>query len=79
MGGSRFSNCSVLEAIEICENISGKKINWKYSEKNRVGDHVWYISDISKFKKHYPDWEYKYSLKNIFEDIYEGLSKRYAL
>lgn len=78
MGGGRFSNCSVLEAIEICENISGKKINWQYSEKSRVGDHIWYVSDVSKFKKHYPDWEYKYSLKNIFEDIYEGLSKKYA-
>ena len=76
MGGSRYSNCSVLEAIEMCENITGKKMNWKYFEKNRIGDHIWYISDVSKFKKHYPDWSYKYSMDNIIEDIHQGLIQR---
>tara|TARA_B100001964_G_scaffold235525_1_gene295744 strand:+ start:488 stop:1549 length:1062 start_codon:yes stop_codon:yes gene_type:complete len=76
MGGSRYSNCSVLEAIEICENITGKKMNWEYSEKNRMGDHIWYISDVSKFKKHYPDWGHDYSMGNIIEDIHQGLIHR---
>lgn len=76
MGGSRYSNCSVLEAIELCENITGKKMNWEYSEKNRMGDHIWYISDVSKFKKDYPDWGYDYSMGNIIEDIHQGLIHR---
>ena len=76
MGGSRYSNCSVLEAIEMCENIAGKKMNWEYSDKNRIGDHIWYISDVSKFKKHYPNWDYEYSMGNIIEDIHQGLAHR---
>ena len=70
-GGSRFSNCSILEAIDICEKLSGKKLDYEYQEKNRIGDHIWYISDVSKFKKHYPEWEYKYSLEKIMEEIYD--------
>src|SRR5690606_26243257 len=58
-GGSRFSNCSMLEAIDLCEKISGKKMNYSYAESNRIGDHIWYISDVSKFKSHYPDWNYQ--------------------
>jgi CDP-paratose 2-epimerase len=76
MGGSRHSNCSILEAIEICENITRKKVNWEYCEKNRIGDHIWYISDVSKFKNHYSDWNYTYSIENIVQEIYQGLMKR---
>src|SRR3989344_1912275 len=69
MGGSRHSNISVLEAITRIEQITGKKAKIKYSKKNRIGDHIWYISDISKFKKHYPKWEYKYSSDIILEEL----------
>lgn len=72
-GGGRHSNCSVLEAIKICEDITGKKMNWSYSEANRIGDHIWWISDVNKFKEHYPEWEYKYNLMDIFQEIYSGL------
>tara|TARA_Y100001968_G_C19439244_1_gene761597 strand:- start:1602 stop:2648 length:1047 start_codon:yes stop_codon:yes gene_type:complete len=75
IGGSRHSNTSILEAIDRIEEILGKKANYKYSDKNRSGDHIWYISDISKFKKHYPDWEYKYNQEDILESICQTLVK----
>ena len=55
-GGSRHSNCSMLEAIETCEQISGNTMNYTLGDDNRVGDHIWFISDVGKFKRHYPDW-----------------------
>ncbi|MGL4630497.1 MAG: NAD-dependent epimerase/dehydratase family protein [Leadbetterella sp.] len=73
-GGSRHSNCSMAEAIDICEKITGKKMNYSYAEDNRIGDHIWYISDISKFREHYPDWEYKYNLDDILTQIYNKQS-----
>ena len=75
-GGSRFSNCSVLEAIAACEEITGKMMNWSYSEKNRIGDHIWWIRDISKFKKHYPMWDFKYDLNDILGQLYCEIKKR---
>jgi len=75
-GGSRFSNCSMLEAIAMCEEITGNKMDVTYSPKNRIGDHIWYISDVSKFKSHYPEWDFKYGIKDILVEIYEGLRKR---
>jgi CDP-paratose 2-epimerase len=75
-GGSRYSNCSMKEGIAICEKIVGKKMNYTYSETNRIGDHIWWISDVSKFKEHYPNWQYKYNLQDILIQIYEELSKR---
>jgi CDP-paratose 2-epimerase len=71
IGGSRFSNCSMLEAIRKCEEISGKNLDWKYVETNRIGDHIWWISDISKFEKHYPDWNLTYNIDGILGEIYE--------
>ena len=71
MGGSRSSNCSMLEAIDLCEEISGKKIDYEYIEKNRAGDHIWWISNVSKFKKHYPDWNFEYDIKTILQEIYD--------
>ena len=75
-GGGRFSNCSMLEAIEICESISGKKLNYSYSETNRIGDHIWYISDVSKFKGHYPDWDYKFDLVSTLTEMYDNMVTR---
>lgn len=68
-GGGRHSNCSMLEAINEIENISGKKLNYSISDSNRIGDHIWWISDVSKFKSHYPNWDYKYNLTDILEQI----------
>lgn len=74
MGGSRHSNCSMLEAIAICEELSGKKLQWSYVEDNRIGDHVWWISDVRKFKSEYPNWSFKYGLQQILEEIYHAAS-----
>jgi CDP-paratose 2-epimerase len=74
IGGGRHSNCSILEAVKFCEEITGKKMHIDYNETNRIGDHIWYISDVSKFKQHYPSWDYRYSLQGIFEDIYQGIT-----
>jgi len=71
-GGSRHSNVSMLEAIEKIEDILGKKANYAYVDENRIGDHIWYISDVSKFKKHYPDWNFKYDIDDILKQICES-------
>ncbi len=76
IGGSRYSNCSMLEAISICENYTGKKLQYSYSDKNRSGDHIWYISNVNKFKNHYPEWQYKYNVQDILGDIYQAQSTR---
>jgi len=79
IGGRRIINCSILEAIEICEKLTGKKMNYKYVDENRSGDHIWWISDVWKFKSHYPQWEYKYNLEDILKQLYDseiGKSRR---
>jgi CDP-paratose 2-epimerase len=75
MGGSRHSNISILEAIEKIEILLNKKANIEYSDNNRSGDHVWYISDVSKFKMHYPDWNYKYDMDMILSEMCEAVKK----
>ena len=72
LGGGRESNVSMQEGIEMCEEITGKKMDYSYSETNRMGDHIWYISDLSKFKSHYPGWKLSYpSVRDIFQEIYD--------
>ncbi len=70
IGGSRHSNCSMLEAVQTCEVIADKKLNWTYVETNRSGDHIWWISDVQKFKEHYPSWELTYNVTDILKEIY---------
>ena len=70
IGGGRHANCSILEVIAMCETISGRKLNWTYVEDNRVGDHIWYISDVRKFQSHYPGWKYRYTLQATLEEIH---------
>ncbi|MFM2393996.1 MAG: hypothetical protein RLZZ546_1978 [Bacteroidota bacterium] len=71
-GGGRFSNCSMQEAIDLCEEITGNKMNYKYSDANRIGDHIWYISDTNKFKSHYPNWTQEYDINDILNQIYQA-------
>lgn len=71
IGGSRFSHCSMLEAIQICEEISGNKLDYTYVDENRMGDHIWYVSDVSKFQQHYPGWSLTKDVKTILGEIYE--------
>lgn len=75
-GGGRYSNCSMIEAIKICEEITGNKFNYKYSDQNRSGDHIWYISNLNKFKKDYPDWTWEYDLVKTLNEIFEGQKTR---
>jgi CDP-paratose 2-epimerase len=76
MGGSRFSNCSMMEAIAECEKLSGKKMNYTYVEDNRIGDHIWWISDVRRFQSHYPEWRYRYDIHKILEEILHGFEGR---
>jgi CDP-paratose 2-epimerase len=70
IGGGRYSNCSMQEAIQLCQEITGKELNWTYSETNRIGDHIWWISNNSKFMRHYPNWQQQYDVVQILKEIY---------
>ncbi|HWL53168.1 MAG TPA: NAD-dependent epimerase/dehydratase family protein [Chthoniobacteraceae bacterium] len=76
IGGSRHSNCSILEAIALCERICGRKLAWSYKEENRIGDHIWWISDVGKFQRHYPAWHYRYDIEEIVAEIHKSLCSR---
>jgi CDP-paratose 2-epimerase len=76
VGGGRFSNCSMLEGIQLCETITGNKMNYAYTQTNRIGDHIWYISDMSKFKKDYPAWTWKYNLMDILSQMFQEIKAR---
>ena len=71
IGGGRFSNCSIIEALDLVENTKNIKIKKNFLKTPRVGDHVWYISDLKKFKNHYPKWKQKYNTKKIIEELIE--------
>ena len=79
MGGSRHSNCSMLEAIEISEKLSGKKLQFSLSDQSRSGDHIWWVSDVRKFQSHYPKWAYKYDQRAILKEIVEATLERNSL
>ncbi|HLM61724.1 MAG TPA: NAD-dependent epimerase/dehydratase family protein, partial [Pyrinomonadaceae bacterium] len=76
MGGSRFSNCSVLEAIEIAEKKAGKPLFYTVSDQAREGDHIWWVSDVSRFQNDYPDWSYQYDLETIIEEIVDATQEK---
>lgn len=77
MGGSRFANVSVLEAIEICEKLTGEQFEYEYIETNRIGDHIWWISDVAKFQSHYPQWQYKFGIEETIKQIFEETRDRF--
>ena len=72
IGGGRKSNCSVIEALNYVESVTNIKIKRIYQDANRVGDHIWYISDTKKFKEHYPSWKQKYDTKKIIEELIDS-------
>lgn len=71
VGGGRDSNCSMLEAIALCEQITGRELEWTLSDDNRTGDHRWWISDLEPFRSDYPDWQLTYDVEGILREIYE--------
>lgn len=77
LGGGRASNCSVLEAIALCQEVTGRELNWNYVDDNRVGDHMWWISDLSSFQDHYPAWQLRYDIRQILTEIFESNRSRW--
>ena len=78
IGGGRFSNCSVLEAITLAGKITGEELAWSYSETNRTGDHIWWISDNGRFERHYPDWTVRHGVEDILTEMFEANSDRWS-
>ncbi|WP_181314309.1 NAD-dependent epimerase/dehydratase family protein [Phormidesmis priestleyi] len=76
LGGGRNNSCSILEAFSLVEKITGQKMVYDYVDQNREGDHICYISDLSKIKSHYPDWDITKSLQSIFEEICQSWTQR---
>ncbi|MEK7721949.1 MAG: NAD-dependent epimerase/dehydratase family protein [Elusimicrobiota bacterium] len=76
LGGGRGNSCSILEAFETTERITGKKMKYEYVDKNREGDHICYLSDLRKIKAHYPGWDITVPLPGIFSEIAEGWKRR---
>lgn len=77
IGGSRHSNCSMLEAIDLIAEISGYRVNYTLSDAARTGDHIWWISDVNRFKKDYPAWSYSYDLRSTLAEMISASEDRY--
>lgn len=78
IGGGRFSNCSVREAIAMCEDITGKQLDHTYIEDNRIGDHIWWIGSNARFEEHYPDWSLQYNVRAILEEMFDANTERWS-
>ena len=76
IGGSRHSNCSMQEAIQKTEALVGKKLDVEMTDQARSGDHIWWISDVRKFKSHYPQWDYQYNIDQILKEIVDATQER---
>ena len=78
LGGGKGNSCSILEAFQMAEGVTGKKMHWRYLEENRIGDHICYYSDLRKMKAHYPEWDITKSLPAIFEELAASWDRRLA-
>jgi CDP-paratose 2-epimerase len=78
IGGGRQSNCSMLEAIELCQEIAGRELDWSLGEDNRIGDHRWWISDLEPFKRDYPGWDITHDVRGILTQIYDRNAERWV-
>ncbi len=78
MGGGVYANCSMIEAIRLCEEIAGRPMSWRYDPNNRVGDHIWYVSDLRKFQAHYPGWQPRMDIEATLREIHAALRERHA-
>ncbi|MGA3087503.1 MAG: NAD-dependent epimerase/dehydratase family protein [Terriglobales bacterium] len=76
LGGGKSNSCSILEAFRLVEDVTGKKMNWRYVDENRIGDHICYYSDLRKMQAHYPEWRIVKTLPMIFEEIAAGWKQR---
>ena len=78
IGGGRESNCSMLEAIALCEQIAGRTLSWELGDEARTGDHQWWISDLSEFRRDYPDWALAYDVEAILQEIHDQNAERWT-
>ena len=78
LGGGRECSCSMLEAIEICERIAGRPLEWSLSDEARIGDHKWWISDMGEFRRDHPDWQMRYGLDQMLQEIYDQNVERWT-
>ncbi|MFC4129380.1 NAD-dependent epimerase/dehydratase family protein [Hamadaea flava] len=78
LGGGRFSNTSHIEAFQIAQEITGHEAEINYVEQARIGDHQWYVSDMSRFSSHYPDWRMTYDVPAILREIYEANADKWT-
>jgi CDP-paratose 2-epimerase len=78
LGGGRACNCSMLEAIRMCEDIAGRKLDWTYTDENRIGDHRWWVSDLSAFERDHPEWSLRYSVPDILRQIHDANVEHWA-
>jgi CDP-paratose 2-epimerase len=78
LGGGRECNCSMLEAIALCEAIAGRPLDWTLSSEARVGDHRWWISDVSDFKRDHPEWELTYGIEDILREIHAANAEHWT-
>lgn len=79
IGGGRFANISLLEAIKTIEEISGDKLQYTISNEARSGDHIWYVSDVRKFQQHYPNWSYEYDMKKTLAEMIAVAKQKFVL
>jgi CDP-paratose 2-epimerase len=77
IGGGRQSNCSMLEAIALCQQIAGRELQWSLGEENRIGDHRWWISDLGPFKRDYPNWDITHNVEGILQEIHNHNAERW--
>jgi CDP-paratose 2-epimerase len=78
LGGGRDSNVSMLEAIDACERIAGQRLRWSLSDEARVGDHRWYISDLTEFTRDYPDWSLTLGVEEVLQEMYDRNVERWS-
>jgi CDP-paratose 2-epimerase len=78
LGGGRECNCSMLEAIEMCEQIAGRSLDWSLSDDARIGDHRWWISDLGAFQRDYPAWRLRYGVEEILREIHDANLENWA-
>lgn len=76
IGGGVVANCSVIEAVTLLEELNGKRMRLSYSNTNRIGDHIWWVSDTRRFQSDYPNWAYKYDLKATVVEMFDALRER---
>lgn len=78
IGGSRVSHCSLIEAAEQCQRIAGRPLQLVYQDTHREGDHIWWVSDVGRFSRHYPEWRVTYTVPDILTEIFDANVDRWT-